>query len=64
MGVKKQMVNMQAQLEHIGLCLSRFSKLGFNACNNIETIGMEYIDAIRDIDIQQNCNKYVSILGN
>lgn len=59
MGVKKQMVNMQAQLEHIGLCLSRFSKLGFNACNNIETIGMEYIDAMRDMDIQQNCNKYV-----
>ena len=60
MGVKKQMVNMQAQLEHIGLCLSRFSRLGFNSnVNNIDTLGMEYVDAIRDLDIQQNCNKYV-----
>ena len=55
---KQQMLNMQAQLEHIGLAVERFSKLAFN-CNQIDTIGIEFGNTLRDLDGQQNCNKYI-----
>ena len=55
---KQQMLNMQAQLEHLGLSLARLSKLNFND-NRCETIGIEFDPTITDLDGQQNCNKYV-----
>lgn len=55
---KQQIMNMQAQLEHIGLRLESFSKLAFNN-TRVDTIGTEFIDALKDLDAQQNCNRYV-----
>lgn len=54
---KAQMLNFQAQLEHLGLRLEQFSKLKFNE-NRIDTIGLEFNNVLYDLDAQQNCNKY------
>ena len=58
MGKTKQLLcNMQAQLEQVGIRLETISRLKFN---NIEmpTLGTEYTVTMRDLDAQQNCNKY------
>lgn len=55
---KQQMLNMQAQLEHLSLSVARLSKLKFNN-DRCETIGIEFDPTIADLDGQQNCNKYV-----
>ena len=54
---KAQMLNFQAQLEHLGLRLEQFSKLKFNE-NRVDTIGLEFNSVLYDLDAQQNCNKY------
>lgn len=54
---KTQMLNFQAQLEHLGIRLEQISKLAFNY-NKIDTIGLEFRSVINDLDAQQNCNKY------
>lgn len=56
--VKQQMLNFQAQLDHIGLCLERFSKLSFNV-NQFDDIGTEFKSVMEDIDLQQTCARYV-----
>ena len=58
MGKKKQqMLNMQAQLEHLGKRLETFSKINFNN-NSFEELGTEFATALRDLDIQQVCSRY------
>ena len=54
---KSQILNMQAQLEHIGVRLETISKLSFNN-TRIDTIGTEFETVLKDLDAQQNCNKY------
>lgn len=54
---KQQMLNMQAQLEHIGKRIDTFSRLNFNY-DKIETLGMEFWPSLADLDIQQVCNRY------
>lgn len=54
---KAQMLNMQARLEHLGIRLETISKLAFNN-NRVETIGIEFSNVLKDLDAQQNCNKY------
>lgn len=56
---QQQMLNMQAQLEHIGIRLETLSRLKFNYDRGIDTIGTEFNSVLRDLDAQQNCNKYV-----
>lgn len=55
---KQQMLNFQAQLEHLGKRLETFSKLNFNNID-IETLGIEYRNTLYDLDAQQNCNRYI-----
>lgn len=52
-----QLLNMQAQLEHLGIRLESISKLAFNH-NQKDTIGVEFNSVLSDLDAQQNCNKY------
>lgn len=54
---KQQMLNMQAQLEHLGKRLDTFSRLNFNY-DQIEALGMEFFTPLADLDIQQVCNRY------
>lgn len=54
---KQQMLNFQAQLEHLGKRIETFSKLNFNL-KNYEEIGTEFVGNLRDLDIQQVCNRY------
>jgi hypothetical protein len=55
---KQQIMNMQAQLEHLGLRLEQFSRLNFNA-TQMDDLGSEFVNVLSDIDAQQNCNRYV-----
>lgn len=55
---KQQILNFQAQLEHLGKRLETFSKLNFNN-TQIETLGVEFRNTLYDLDAQQNCNRYV-----
>lgn len=52
------MLNMQAQLEHLGVRIETISRLKFNN-NRMDTIGIEFRPTIQDLDGQQNCNKYI-----
>lgn len=54
---KSQMLNFQAQLEHLGKRLETFSRINFSA-TQIEELGTEYQNFMRDLDIQQVCNRY------
>lgn len=54
---KQQMLNMQAQLEHMGKRLDTFSRLNFNY-DKIEALGMEFFTSLSDLDVQQVCNRY------
>ena len=54
---KAQMLNFQAQLEHLGVRLETISKLAFNH-DRVDTIGTEFNSVLKDLDAQQNCNKY------
>ena len=54
---KSQMLNMQARLEHLGIRIEQISKLAFNY-ERVDTIGTEFSQALKDLDAQQNCNKY------
>lgn len=58
MRTKQKLLNMQAQLEHLGVRLETISKLKFNN-NQVNTLGIEYQQVLADLDAQQNCNKYV-----
>lgn len=53
----KQMLNFQAQLEHLGKRLETFSKLNFNY-NQYEELGTEFGATLRDLDANQVCNRY------
>lgn len=55
---KQKFLNMQAQLEHLGVRLETISKLAFNN-KRIDTIGIEFNVTLKDLDAQQNCNKYI-----
>lgn len=57
MRTKQQMLNFQAQLEHLGKRIESFSKLNFNV-NTVETLGLEFTQTLRDLDVQQCCNRY------
>lgn len=54
---KQQMLNFQAQLEHLGKRIETFSKLNFNL-KGYEELGTEFVTTLRDLDIQQVCNRY------
>lgn len=54
---KAQMLNMQARLEHLGIRIEQISKLAFNY-ERVDTIGTEFNQVLKDLDAQQNCNKY------
>lgn len=54
---KSQMLNMQARLEHLGIRIEQISKLAFNY-ERVDTIGTEFNQVLKDLDAQQNCNKY------
>lgn len=54
---RQQMLNMQAQLEHMAIRIETISKLKFNN-NRVDTIGTEFNPTFQDLDGQQNCNKY------
>lgn len=54
---KQKMLNMQAQLEHLGKRLETFSKINFNN-NQYDELGTEFTPTLRDLDIQQVCNRY------
>ena len=54
---RQQIMNMQAQLEHIGLRLEQFSRLNFNN-TRVDTIGTEFESVLKDLDAQQCCNRY------
>lgn len=57
MRTKQQMLNFQAQLEHLGKRIESFSKLNFNV-QTIDTLGLEFSQTLRDLDVQQCCNRY------
>lgn len=50
-------LNMQGQLNALGIRLETISRLKFNN-KRIDTIGLEYRESLRDLDAQQNCNRY------
>lgn len=54
---KQKMMNFQAQLEHLGKRVETFSRLNFNI-NQIQDLGLEFEATLRDLDIQQVCNRY------
>ena len=54
---RQQMLNFQAQLEHLGKRIETFSKLNFNI-NKYDEIGTEFATTLRDLDVQQVCNRY------
>lgn len=55
---KQLMLNMQAQLEHLGIRIETLSRLKFNY-DKVDTIGTEFDTVLKDLDAQQNCNRYV-----
>lgn len=55
---KQLMLNMQAQLEHLGVRIETISRLKFNDART-DTIGFEFRSTMQDLDGQQNCNRYV-----
>lgn len=55
---KQQMLNFQAQLEHLGKRLETFSRLNFNV-DRFENLGIEFRTTLQDLDAQQNCNRYI-----
>lgn len=54
---KAQLMNFQAQLDHLGLRLETFSRLNFNY-DKIDTLGIEFEPTLVDLDAQQCCNRY------
>lgn len=54
---RQQMLNFQAQLEHLGKRLETFSKINFNN-NRIQELGVEFSSTFKDLDAQQVCNRY------
>lgn len=55
---KQLMLNMQAQLEALGVRIKTLSQLKFNN-ERTATVGIDYQPTLQDLDGQQNCNKYV-----
>lgn len=56
--IHARQLNMQNQLERLGVYIAKLDKMGFNN-KRINTIGVEFQSTIKDLDAQQNCNKYL-----
>ena len=50
-------LNMQGQLNALGIRLETISRLKFNN-KRIDTVGIEYRSVLQDLDTQQNCSRY------
>ena len=53
----REILNMKAQLEQYGVRLEALFKTKINN-TRIDTIGLDFLTPLQDLDAQQNCNKY------
>lgn len=53
-----QQLNFQRQLEALGVKIASMERAGFNT-TQVSFLGTEFLNTLRDLDSQQNTNKYI-----